>query len=72
MSDWIEWSGGPCPVEGGVRVSIRLRCGGLAVDGDAGIFNWRHGGGAFAYENDDDIIAYRIARKESHATTTID
>lgn len=56
---WIEWDGGNCPVEGSVLTEIRIRDGFTYIR-PADNFNWRHGGGAFAYASDSDIVAYRL------------
>lgn len=51
--DWIEWSGGTCPVAHTAKVAVLLRNGSegelLARD-----FNWRHRGGP------GDIVGYRV------------
>lgn len=57
--EWIEWGGGDCPVAEDTVVEIKLR-NGLSNDGSVVGFEWRHGFGAFGYETDDDIIAYRV------------
>ncbi|TIL38508.1 hypothetical protein [Mesorhizobium sp.] len=62
-ADWIEWYGGECPVAADASVEISLRCRELNR-GSAGGFDWRHNTPRFAYEGDDDIIAYRL-NKES-------
>lgn len=59
LGDWIEWSGGECPVAAGVMHERRYR------NGDTGIYRqktgimprtWAH------FDDDDDIIAYRVVR----------
>ena len=56
-SDWIEWGGGKCPVDGCVPVKVRFRdgreCSGVADDWSLCWFN--DNGGA-------NIIAYRIVK----------
>ena len=59
QNDWIEWEGGECPVDGSVLVEAKLRCGYVETRNEEN-FNWKHGLGPFAYEGDDDIIAYRV------------
>lgn len=56
---WIAWSGGKRPIDTDTRVEVSLR-NGLSNEGRAYQFEWRHGHGAFSYECDDDIIAYRV------------
>lgn len=55
MSDieWIEWTGGECPVEGHRRVEARLRDGTIET-ADADLFFWDH------IDDDSDIVAYRV------------
>lgn len=53
-SDWIEWGGGECPVDGCVLVKVRFR------DGREGADDW-----ALCWFDDNcgaDIIAYRIVK----------
>lgn len=56
-SDWIEWGGGACPVDGCVLVKVRFRdgreCSGVADDWSLCWFNDNCGA---------DIIAYRIVK----------
>jgi hypothetical protein len=63
IDGWIEWSGGPCPVEPDtiVRVQIRADTRERAdrdhdFDEPAGDWRWDHQG------TRGDIIAYRIVR----------
>ena len=51
--EWIEWSGGECPVSGETLVEVVLRNGEDEKE-QAGECFWRHGLG------DGDIIAYRV------------
>ncbi|QWY83278.1 hypothetical protein [Rhizobium phage RHph_X2_25] len=63
---WQPWEGGDnMPVPQGAFVKVLLR-NGLNNEGRASLFVWQHGKGAFAYENDDDIVAYRVI-KEAYA-----
>jgi len=62
MEDWIDWRGGSRPVSGATMVEIRLRCRELSR-GAAGNFNWSFDSGPYAYEGDDDIIAYRVIKE---------
>ena len=55
MNDWIEWSGGRCPVDGHVRVDVKLQSGEISLDEAARGYSWNK------YHNDGDIIAYRLA-----------
>jgi len=60
MGDWIEWTGGECPVEPELQVWVRLRNEtrfGFYAYG----FNWDHTG------DEADIIAYRIAEEADNA-----
>lgn len=54
---WIEWGGGECPVEKGVRVDVKYREGDIYQDkpalGDRNV-RWSHIGSS------NDIIAYRL------------
>jgi hypothetical protein len=62
--DWIEWSGGECPVSSNTVVTIKRRGGELIerVDG-AGAFNW----GRYDRPQVTDIIAYRVHPAVSQA-----
>ena len=52
-SEWVEWAGGECPVDGDIEVEVRLRDNAVRQE-HAGAFAWRY------YDECDDIIAYRI------------
>lgn len=39
---WIPWHGGECPVEGGSRLGVRFRDGGMAFVGRADDWSWKH------------------------------
>lgn len=63
MSDWIEWNGGECPVDGDALVCVKLRCEIDEAYNDewydeciAYDLRWGH----TANDNGSDIIAYRI------------
>lgn len=53
QGDWIEWSGGKCPVEGGSKVEVELGDG-RKYKRRADHFEWHHEG------DGTDIIAYRV------------
>ena len=54
--DWIEWSGGKCPLSEGTPFAYRLRGGGTGpVLRTPTAWRWEHDGGPF------DIVAYRVA-----------
>lgn len=57
MSDWIEWNCGKCPVGGFEYVEVRYRNGEVEAN-QARIFRWEQ------YENEYDIVAYRIVKEE--------
>jgi hypothetical protein len=59
--DWIEWSGGECPVANDVLVDAKYRNGRIFI-ASAWLFRWTH----FAESEDEaeDIIAYRICKPE--------
>lgn len=64
MSDWIEWKGGACPVDGDAKVWLKFQGGGVDCTGPlARRFDWRHDGGL------SDIIAYRLAEPEKAKPT---
>lgn len=54
MSEWIKHDGGPCPVDGGIRVEVRLRDGATDTRGASDLY-WD-----YAIPREDQIIAYRI------------
>lgn len=60
-NDWIEWSGGECPVDGDVLVDVRIRSldGTISESYDrvACVCRW------FLAENAANIIAYRVVPK---------
>lgn len=66
QTDWIEWQGGECPVDGHTRVDVRFRDGKVSADEPAAFWAsgttcfWKHEGGIFSGHGAD-IIAYRIA-----------
>lgn len=61
-SDWIEWTGGECPVRAGSTVRIKARDGFTVtklIDGDEPAAAWLH-----LPDNHPewDIIAYRVVQ----------
>mgnify|MGYP001613077716 CR=1 FL=1 len=71
-AEWIEWSGGVCPIDPGTKVYVKQRDGIEAgpaaalvwgTTDDPDFSNWHHTG------ETDDIIAYRIG---SQAIRSID
>lgn len=54
--DWIEWSGGPCPVDPNASVDLTTRNGVVLVRRKAGLWDWRHDGVSV------DIMRYRPAK----------
>lgn len=57
MSDWIEWTGGNCPVRGDTLVEVRIR-GGDVVRDRAREFWWDHQ----RHLRASDILAYRVVQ----------
>ena len=59
MSDWIEWNGGECPVDGETMVAVNFRLGTSDTNIKAHSLYWGHGirGG--------DIVTYRIVKEEA-------
>ena len=54
-SEWIEWAGGKCPVEGHRRVEARLRDGTIErLDADS--LDFEH----LPDDAEADIVAYRV------------
>lgn len=58
MNNWIEWSGGQCPLNAGDVVRVKLGSGEKCVD-RAGNFDWDHNRAGFDVM--DDIVAYEGA-----------
>lgn len=54
MSEWIEWNGGKCPVDGKTVVEARLRGGEITAAKSARSFGWENEYLSF------DIVAYRV------------
>ena len=52
-NDWIEWSGGECPIEAGARVWVKRRSGRI-VRARVADRHWQHRHSRF------DIVAYRV------------
>ena len=72
---WISWGGGECPVDNGVRVDVRYRCGDESMNQpalEAGNLaelwatDWAHTG------HTHDIIAYRLHKPEQASAEAID
>ena len=62
MSDWIEWSGGECPVPPYTRVEVRFRNGALNSVSSAKDWTWKWPAGRGAY----DIVGYRVISEEPY------
>jgi len=60
--DWIEWSGGKCPVEPKTIVQVRLRGGEHRDEDEAQYFRWWHANPDQASAQYD-TIAYRVVSK---------
>lgn len=56
--DWIQWSGGECPVVFGDNVRLRLRNGDQSAAVRAGAFVWMHTGEKYGWE----IVAYSVVK----------
>jgi hypothetical protein len=56
-TDWIEWTGGECPLARSAIVHVRFRRG-AEGHAPAGRLDWRHGIPCHGYDGDDDIVAY--------------
>lgn len=54
VDDWIEWSGGECPVNASEMVDVIFGRGGIMSTNIADCWRWNHSG------TDSDIIAYRL------------
>lgn len=54
--DWIPWSGGECPVDGGRRVEVKFPDGDKGID-YASCYSWLHEPHDVSVA---DIIAYRV------------
>ena len=61
MTNWIEWKGGECPVDGDSDVAVFLEDGGT-ITGKADLFFWGEGGNP--------ITRYRVvgAKEETEPT----
>jgi len=55
-SDWIDWKGGECPVQGNPAVEVRLMNGTVSSAWLAKGWVWEHG----VLSPGADIIAYRV------------
>ena len=60
MSEWIEWTGGECPVDRGAAVDLRYSGGVEAHHLIAGRMDWIHYKGVMA-KYGGNIVAYRVA-----------
>jgi len=60
--DWIEWSGGECPVDGNTLVRVKLRGGEYRSPDPASYFRWWHSG-TVAAGLPYDIVAYCVVPK---------
>lgn len=54
MTEWTDWPGGECPVDGDAVVEVRYRAG-IAERGGASEFRWSHW-----LDGSGDIVAYRV------------
>lgn len=54
MTDFLPWSGGPCPVDPEIRVYVRYRDEIESKVRIAGELRWEH------VDLNDDIVAYRM------------
>lgn len=52
--EWIDWTGGACPVRNGADVEVRFRTGGSERDDSPQFWAWDHTG------DTGDIVAYRV------------
>ena len=55
---WIEWTGGACPVPGFTLVDVRLRGGDVRAARSASLWHWTDEG------QDSDVVAYRLSPKK--------
>lgn len=63
--DWIDWSGGECPVDADVMVDVEFRDGFPSDPVPAGRRDWEHWPDGEPERSDgpcSDIIAYRVVR----------
>lgn len=54
--EWIDWSGGKCPVSSNIKTEVKYRTGETYVWDDATMEDWLH----YADDPEMDIVAYRI------------
>lgn len=59
FGDWIEWSGGECPVEPGRVINARCRDGDESLIQSCDWFDWRHN--VKGEYPGFDIVAYRVS-----------
>lgn len=62
--EWIEWIGGDCPVDPGVKVNVKFRRGHSADNLEAGYWRWDHSPSTDRRSRPNDIIAYRVSAVE--------
>lgn len=62
MTDWIEWNGGECPVDGEVEVWFRGDKSGVGKYAKARVLRWSHSGDI------SDIIRYRVLNERPIVT----
>jgi len=61
MQEWVEWSGGICPVDTEAMIMTRLRNGWLSQGpAKAGLHRWDHGRTPNSPLRANDIVAYRV------------
>ncbi|WP_129141495.1 hypothetical protein [Modicisalibacter coralii] len=72
MSEWIEWSGGECPVKVGTLVDVKLRDGDYGTRLHAGLPSWEEDSEGYGMAEiwqhdgmDGDIVAYRLSPEKS-------
>ena len=52
--EWIDWSGGECPVPAGLRTELSFRCGDTSIVNSPEHGCWQHLSQAY------DVVRYRI------------
>jgi len=60
-NEWIEWTGGECPVPHVDRIDVKLRNGFEILDADRKGWDWNEG---HSFESDSGfaIVAYRVSK----------
>lgn len=66
MNEWVEWTGGECPVAHDQLVFVKLRSGFTSQEQKAGTFSWE------CMDDDADIIAYRLVEQPDTIKQTSD